>query len=109
MAHPNPTPPKGPGRPKGCKNAVPKQAKVVLAEAARGHTDRALQVLVDVATSKSSASAARVSAAVALIEFGHGKARQAIDMQGDLRVEVRGLSDEELDARISSLVASLSG
>jgi ribosomal protein L29 len=27
-------------------------------------------------------------------------------MQGDLRVEVRGLSDEELDARIAALVAS---
>lgn len=91
------------GRKPGSKNVVPKQAKVMLAEAARGHTDAMLQALVDIAIDKQASSASRVSAAVAVLEFGHGKARQSIDMAGDVRIELRQLSDADLDARIAAL------
>lgn len=104
MARRNPTPPPpGTGRKPGSKNVVPKQAKVMLAEAAREHTDAMLQALVDIATSNQASSASRVSAAVAVLEFGHGKARQSIEMAGDMRIELRQLSDADLDARIAAL------
>lgn len=64
----------GAGRKKGKVSA----AKRELAEIAKGHAEKALQVLVDIATSGES-EAARVSAANAILDRGYGKPPQAID------------------------------
>lgn len=66
---------KGAGRPKGRVT----QAKRNLMEMAKDHGETALGVLVEIATSKSSGEAARVSAANALLDRGYGKPTQVQD------------------------------
>jgi hypothetical protein len=63
----------GAGRPKGSRSST---QKLILAERAREFTETALRVLVEVAT-KSESDSARVSAAVALLDRGHGRPYQA--------------------------------
>lgn len=58
----------GAGRPKGAVNETTKTIR----DKAREHTDAALAVLVEIATSGES-DAARVSAANALLDRGYGK------------------------------------
>jgi len=69
----NPPPP-GPGRPKGSLNKV----TAALAEAAQEYTEEALEILIEVVR-KGRSEAARVSAACAILDRGHGKPRQMID------------------------------
>src|SRR5579864_9058259 len=64
----------GAGRKAGSQNKV----TVELKEAARGYTTEALRVLVQVAKSGKSESA-RVAAASAILDRGHGKPKQEID------------------------------
>jgi len=64
----------GAGRKKGAVS----EAKRELAEIAKGHAEKALQVLVDIATGGES-EAARVSAANAILDRGYGKPPQAVD------------------------------
>jgi hypothetical protein len=72
------------------KELAPKSARLELAEWARAYTDLALQTLVDVCTDKRAPMAARVTAASVLLDRGHGKARQGVDMKqtGTVRVRV---------------------
>ena len=71
---------RGPGR-KGIPNKATKEAKVALEELAKGHSEAALQALVHVATTGES-EAARVSAAVAILDRGYGKPRQSVEHGG---------------------------
>jgi hypothetical protein len=51
--------------------------KLILAERARQHTETALNVLVEIAENKNESASARVSAAQALLDRGHGRPWQA--------------------------------
>lgn len=71
----------GAGRPKGAKDKATAVLKATLEELARGHTETALAVLVQVAQSSES-DAARVAAANALLDRGYGKPRQGVEHSG---------------------------
>jgi hypothetical protein len=72
----------GAGRPKGAVN----KATADIREAAQAYTDRALAVLVDVMANGDSA-AARVAAANAVLDRGHGKPRQSMDVDASLHTD----------------------
>lgn len=59
----------GAGRPKG----VPNKATVVIKDAAREYTEKALETLAKVMVDVEQPAAARVSAANALLDRGYGK------------------------------------
>lgn len=67
-------------------------------ELARTHTETAINTLVSIMTGKKSPAAARVAAANALLDRGYGKPTQALEHSG--HVDLSGLSDSELEARI---------
>lgn len=92
------------GRKTGTPNKATAEAKIALEELARGHAKTALKALVDVAM-KGSTEAARVSAAVAILDRGYGKPRQSVDMNANVKTAVQSLSDDELDARIAAFNA----
>jgi len=79
----------GAGRPKGAKDRATAEQGATIAELARGHSQTALQALVDIAMNGES-EAARVSAANALLDRGFGKAPQAIEHSGDINVHIAG-------------------
>ena len=68
----------GAGRPEGSKNKV----TIELREAAQAYTQDALKTLHEVCL-KGLSEAARVAAACALLDRGHGKPRQALDVATD--------------------------
>jgi hypothetical protein len=72
----------GAGRKKGAVS----QAKRDLAAMAKDHAEEALEVLVSVAKNPRASSAARVSAATAILDRGFGRPRQAVDLGGGLTV-----------------------
>ena len=72
----------GAGRKKGAVS----QAKRDLATMAKDHAEEALAVLVSVAQNPRAASAARVSAATAILDRGYGRPRQAVELEGGLTV-----------------------
>lgn len=72
----------GAGRKKGAVS----QAKRDLATMAKEHAETALDVLVSIARNPKAASAARVSAATAILDRGYGRPRQAVDLGGGLTV-----------------------
>ena len=59
-------------------------AKRELAEMAKDHAEDALKTLVSIAKSTSASEAARVSAAVAILDRGYGKPRQSVEVDGAL-------------------------
>jgi hypothetical protein len=67
---------------------------VEVAKAAREYTVEALETLARIMRNEMASSSARVSAAIALLERGHGRAPQVIDVHN--HGEVRALSDEQL-------------
>ena len=67
----------------GRKKGVVSQAKRDLQAMAKGHAEKALQVLVDIAEGGES-EAARVSAATAILDRGYGKPTQAVAVDGAL-------------------------
>lgn len=73
----------GAGRPKG---AVAK-ATADIREAAQQYSEQALQVLVNVATAGES-EAARVAAANAILDRAHGKPKQSVDVEGDIKATI---------------------
>lgn len=88
----------GAGRPKGAKDRLTREAGATLSDLARAHTADALKVLVEVATQGAS-EAARVSAAVAILDRGYGKPSQSIELGGPdggpVQVDLSALSDAE--------------
>lgn len=66
----------------GRKPGQVSQAKREIADMAKDHAAKALEVLVSVANSAKSPAAARVSAATAILDRGYGKPRQAVDLDG---------------------------
>lgn len=71
----------GAGRKKGSANKLTVERKATLTELAQSYTDEALAALADVMRNGQS-EAARVSAANSLLDRGHGKAVQAMEIGG---------------------------
>lgn len=67
------------GRQKGSIN----KATADIKEAASQYSAAALNVLVEVANDVGAAPAARVAAANAILDRAHGKARQAVEIEGN--------------------------
>lgn len=70
----------GAGRPKGAVN----KATADVREAARAFTNDALEVLALIMTSGES-EAARVAAANSILDRGHGKPKQSVDVDATVR------------------------
>jgi hypothetical protein len=86
----------GAGRPKGSVN----KATADIREAASVYSDQALKVLVQIATSGES-EAARVSAANAILDRAHGKPRQSVEVDADVRSEVKAVEWRIVDPSAS--------
>lgn len=90
----------GAGRPKG----VPNKATVIVKEAAQAFTADAISTLADIMRSPEHPAAARVSAANALLDRGHGKPKQPLtggdDDDNPIRstMDLSRLSSEQLAA-----------
>ena len=63
--------PRSSGRKPGSRKPVPLQGAIVLADAARAHTDTAPAALASIAAIEPARSSARRSAARAISEFSH--------------------------------------
>ena len=70
----------GAGRPKGAVN----KATASVRDAAQAFTVDALSTLAEIMRSPEHPAAARVSAASALLDRGHGKPTQSLEVEGDL-------------------------
>ena len=62
---------------------------------ARAQTELAVRTLTGICGSKAAPAAARVSAASALLDRGWGKAQQDSNVQGEVRVVLRQMLDDE--------------
>jgi len=71
---------------------------------ARHHTLDAIATLRQICNNRRAPPAARVSAATALLDRGWGKPRQEVDLN-HRDVSVAQMTDEELDDRITRLLA----
>jgi len=72
----------GAGRPKGAVN----KATASVREAAQSFTTDALSTLAEIMRDPEHPAAARVSAAQALLDRGHGKPTQSVELDGALDV-----------------------
>lgn len=70
----------GAGRPAGAENRATAETKRALSELAAGHADAAISALAYIAQHGQSESA-RVSAAVAILDRGFGRPRQAVEVE----------------------------
>jgi hypothetical protein len=73
---------RGRGRPKGSLNKITMDVKL----AAQAFTDDALSTLAQIMREGES-EAARVAAANSILDRGHGKPKQAIDVDGNLHIK----------------------
>lgn len=74
---------RGRGRPKGALN----KATATVKEAAQAFTNDALEVLAKIMKSGES-EAARVAAANSILDRGHGKPKQALDVEADVKTTI---------------------
>ena len=104
----------GAGRPKGSCNKATAQARATLRERARECTGQALEALHDIAANGQS-EAARVSAAVAILDRGYGRPTQTTELTsvdgGPTHhawsdSELQGKTEEELSALYFEIVSS---
>lgn len=90
------------GRKKGSLNKATAEIRVL----AREHTKAALETLVKL-HSKGSTEDIRMRAAKELLDRGHGKPAQTVDVGENLAAALAGMSDEQLEARITHLEKTL--
>lgn len=76
----------GAGRPRGARDRLTREAGAAVGELARSHTEQALKVLVHIAINGQS-EAARVSAANAILDRGHGKPVAPVDVKHTMSTE----------------------
>lgn len=69
----------GAGRPKGVRNKISSKIKASIGELAQQYTAAAIETLAEVMTDISAPPAARINAANALLDRGHGRPKQAVD------------------------------
>lgn len=82
----------GAGRPKGAVSKVTADIR----EAAQEYSAQALQVLVNVATAGES-EAARVAAANAILDRAHGKPKQSVDVDANVKAAVSAVEWRVVD------------
>jgi hypothetical protein len=75
----------GAGRKPGSLN----KATADIREAAQEYTGEALQVLAEVMRSTEHPAAARVSAASAILDRGHGRPKQSVDVDANVRAAIQ--------------------
>lgn len=93
------------GRKPGSANKVTVLIKGSLAETARGYTAEMLGVLVEIALNEKLSPGARTTAAVAMLDRGHGKATQAIEHSGPDGAPIQHeVSDLDVARRIHFLL-----
>jgi hypothetical protein len=85
------------GNPAGRKPGIPNKATAAVKEAAQVYTAEALRILVAIMRDKKEAASARVSAAKEILDRGHGKTPQAINMAVSGFDPARYLAGGELD------------
>jgi len=87
----------GAGRPKG----APNKATASVRDAAQTFTTDALNVLAEIMRSPEHPAAARVSAASAILDRGHGKPTQSVELDGalDLAATVTEIRRTVVDPR----------
>lgn len=90
----------GVGRKKGVPNKATAEIKAIAAQ----YGPDAIAALAEIIKNRKSPAASRVAAATVLLDRAYGKATQAVQVSGTM--ELRKLSDEELDARIAQLMAA---
>jgi hypothetical protein len=84
------------GRPRRPETVAAKQIFVTVRTAARALTQEAIDTLAAVMRDGRAPPAARISAAVALLDRGHGRPSQAVDL--NIGCDLARLADDELDA-----------
>lgn len=89
------------GRPKA--SALEKEVRSL----ARQHTESAIQTLAEILTDKDATASARVSAAIAILDRGHGKPLQQIEL-GEAGA-FSEMDDDAIDAFIVAAQAELRG
>lgn len=95
--------PKGRSGNPGGRPAVVKEVQSL----ARQHTEAAINTLVGIMQNPAAPSAARVSAAIAVLDRGYGRPPQSIDMALSDRRDLCEFSDAELAAIISGTAARI--
>lgn len=68
----------------GRKRGVPNKATATVKEAAQAFTDDALKVLAGIMKNAKEPAAARVAAANAILDRGHGKPKQSLDIDANV-------------------------
>lgn len=96
--------PKTGGRQKGTPNKITAAKRATLAELAQQHTDTAIGALVEVC--QTGTDAARVAAAVALLDRGFGRPVQMVEGPGP---EGQHLHKIEADEAFDRVAAALDG
>lgn len=91
----------------GRKSGTPNKATASLKEAAQVYTEGALLVLVNVMQDEAQPAAARISAATAILDRGHGRPTQAVEVDASMKHEqwLELINDADLDKRIDELSA----
>lgn len=84
------------GRPRRPDTIAARQIFVTVKAAARALTQEAIDTLAAVMRDGKAPAAARISAAVALLDRGHGRPSQAVDL--NVGCDLGRLTDDELDA-----------
>ena len=95
----------GAGRPPGSPNALTAMQKRSLSEIACDHTIEALETLVAIMNDGNASAAARISAAIAVLDRGHGRPAQTVAVApapSAPDIDLSVLTDEELETVITA-------
>lgn len=85
--------PKTGGRKPGAKNKITADVK----EAAQAFTNDAIETLASIMRAEEQPAAARVAAANALLDRGHGKPKQSVDVEADVKAQITGITRKIVD------------
>jgi hypothetical protein len=91
----------GAGRPPGSPNALTSMQKRSLSDIAGDHTIEAVETLVAIMSDVNVSAAARVSAAIAVLDRGHGRPAQTVAVAPAAsapHIDFSVLTDEELES-----------
>jgi hypothetical protein len=91
------------GRKPGARSKLTVALKATLAETAKQYTVEALQTIADVMMDPGTSASARLAAAGAILERGHGRTPQQLEHSG--AIEHKVLTDLELKRRIAFLLS----
>jgi hypothetical protein len=88
----------------------PRELRGVI-ELARSHSPAAIATLAKIMKNEQTPPAARISAAQALLDRGHGRPSQAVDVSGEVALDFSRFSNDELDEyeRLLQKIALLPG